>query len=508
MTEMTLRRSASCPLCWLLAGGLLACSDPEPVAAATTDPAATAASSDTDRYPSVIELRRDEFPPDPGRSPVAAGGVLHVAPGGSGPGTSAEPCGAIAEALRRARPGDTVLVQPGTYLEGLPGESIALQLVVPGVTLLGSTAGRVLVQPARPGVRHGMVVEADQVRVIGIDIAGFDGASVLVGSTRGQRDVVLRSLRLEAPADGQWHDGIVATADNRATGVPVLAGLRVQDVWIGGGVSLGLSCNTGPCRSWRLHDVILQGGSGAGSGADGIAVESVENLLLTAVQVRGFPADGIDLKAKGVVIYDTIVGHMGRNGIKLWYEGDIVNTLIHHTGADAGLVLAGPGRLRLLHSVLAYHNWNGPSSYHMTFGYPDLPVAVEIRNSLIYRCSGGGYVAGGGTLQVHDSLWADIANGVALDFAGAVGSRQQVLLGDPAGRWEELGLGRGSLPLGTDPRLGDAEPFAPLPGSPLLDAARPAPSAYPAWDALGAPRILGVGPDIGPREQPPAPRAP
>ncbi|MDY0061868.1 MAG: right-handed parallel beta-helix repeat-containing protein [Myxococcota bacterium] len=492
-------------LCWLLGGVLLACGEPEPVAAATVTPAEEAAGSDPARYPSIVELQRAEFPPDPGRSPTPAGGVLHVQPGGSGPGTLAQPCGAIAEALRLARTGDTVLVQPGTYLEGLPGESVALQLGEPGVTLLGSTAGRVLVQPARPGVRHGLVVEADGVRVIGIDIAGFAGASVIFGSTRGQRDVVLRSMRLEAPSDGQWHDGIVATADNRATGVPVLAGLRVQDVQIGGGVSLGLSCNAGPCRSWRLHDVVLQGGSGVGSGADGIAIENGENLLLTAVQVRGFPADGIDLKAKGVVIYDTIVGHVGRNGIKLWYEGDIVNTLIHHTGADAGLVLAGPGRLRLLHSVLAYHNWNGPSSYHMTFGYPDLPVAVEIRNSLIYRCSGGGYVSGGSTLQVHDSLWSDIANGVALDFAGADGVRQQVRLGDPAGRWEELGLGRGRLTVGTDPRLAATEPFDPLPGSPLIDAGSPAALAYPPWDARGAPRSRGAGPDIGPREQPPPP---
>src|SRR3989337_1715534 len=102
--------------------------------------------------------------------------------------------------------------------------------------------------------------------------------------------------------------------------------------------SLGISCNAGPCRSWWLEDVTVVGRGGDGAGAD-----------------------GIDLKVKRLLISSSRVHNVSRNGIKLWHGGDIVNTVIHHTGADAAIVFEQGGRYRILNSVMAFHNYPGPA---------------------------------------------------------------------------------------------------------------------------------------------------
>lgn len=466
-------------------------------------PSARVEQPDATRYPTIMPLSYEEFPPDPGPAPAVAGRTLRVVAGGKGgAGTFAS----IAEALKQARDGDKVLVEPGTYAEGLDGDCAALTLG-DGITLQGvqRPGGRPLVRPRTRDHTYGLVIAGDHVKVIGIDLEGFVRANVLLGDAHGQKDVVLRDMHIRAPADGEWHDGIVSTADNTRGGPPVLTGLRIQGVTVQG-ASLSISCNSGPCRSWRLHDVVVRAASGVSSGADGIAIENGENFLFTAVQVSGATADGIDVKGRRVTIYDSVVSRVARNGIKLWYEGDVVNTMVTNTGADAALVMSGgPGsKLRILHSLVAFHNFHGPRSYHMAIGYPDEPARLEIINSLFFDSSGGAYIAPGSQITIRGSLWSGIENGEALIvFSGGTGRKRLIRMGHPASVFSELGLGEDNLAPGTDPQIDDGEKgtFLPLPGSPLIDAGvLQGVGAYPQLDALGKPRVQGKAPDIGPFE--------
>jgi len=102
----------------------------------------------------------------------------------------------------------------------------------------------------------------------------------------------------------------------------------------------------------------------------------VENSI-----VEGAAADGVDLKATRAAVVNSVVRHVGRNGIKLWAGGDVINCVVYDTGADAQLVTAG-GSYRVLDSTFAYHLEEGGRSYTATFGYPAEFGDVLIANSV------------------------------------------------------------------------------------------------------------------------------
>jgi hypothetical protein len=238
--------------------------------------------------------------------------------------------------------------------------------------------------------------------------------------------------------------------------------------------------------------VKVVGSGGEGSGADAIAIENGENMLFYKVDVSRVAGDGIDTKATRVVVWDSHVHDVARNGVKLWHGGDIVNTLIHHTGADASLVTEHGPKVRLLHSLVAYHNKGAGSSYNMTFGYDSQAAQeVEIINSIIYNTSGGAYFNPASSVKIVNSLFYGMDNGNVLESG-----KGTVELSDGAGAIQARGLGRGNV--FSDPMLsGD---FRLKAGSPAVDRGRRGESAYPERDALGAPRIQGKGPDLGPFE--------
>jgi len=437
--------------------------------------------------PTWVALDWAAFPTDPGPSYTVRGRTWTVATAGNdlAAGTDAAPLASIAAALDHAQPGDLVRVRAGTYAEGKPGSNRALVMAQDGVTLTAAPGETVTVEPASSEQRFGLVLEGSQLVVNGINFSGFHPAIHFGLATRTQRGVVISNLRVDAKP-GIAADGIVNYADTSSLGFPSIDGLLIKNVTVAG-AGLSISCNSGPCRSLRFQDVRVLGGSGTeSSGADGIAVERGDNLLFQRVEVSGVSADGIDTKATRVVVWDSHVHDVGRNGIKLWWGGDIVNTSIHGTGADGALIIKSGERVRLLHDTIADVGKDG-ESYAMTVRYDDNgPIQIEIVNSIIASTSGSAYLSSAGTVSIRNSLFFGSRTGVLL-------SHGQTQITQAAGAAGLVGYGAGNLV--ADPLL-DATKH-PGASSPAVNAGVAAPSLYPAEDLAGGARVKGSAPDLG-----------
>jgi len=436
--------------------------------------------------PTVVQLSWDAFPSDPGPDYQVKGRVWAVSTKGAdnAAGTEAAPLRTISAALASAQTGDLVRVHAGQYAETSDAVE-ALVMDKPGVVLTAAAGETVTVVPSSSTQRFGLVLEASDLLVNGINLEGFHPAIQLGSEVATQRRVVISNLELKGPAAGG--DGIVAYADGAARGIPVIDGLLIRNVRVAG-FSLSVSCNVGPCNSVRLENVTVAGAQGSGSGADAVAFESGDNLLFDRVDVSGSTADGIDTKATRVVVWDSYVHQVGRNGVKLWYGGDIVNTCIRDTGADGAVVVKSGDQLRLLHTTIA-NAGRGAEAYSMTVRYDDNgPIRVDIINSVISGAGGGMYLSERSTVSIRNSLFHGSANGLVL-------SRGPLNVAEASGPngITAAGLGQGNF-IG-DPGLdGNLRPVA---GSALANHGVRLGSEYPSTDLDGHPRVKGSAPDIG-----------
>lgn len=427
------------------------------------------------------------FPVDRGPNYVVTGNTWIVKTTGNdnNPGTPILPLKTIAMGLMKAQPGDKVQVHAGTYAELTPGDFQALVMDKDNVVLTAAPGETVTVTPISSSFRYGIGMSGSNLVVNGINLQGFAPSIALGNNTQTQKNIVISNLTATAQVNG--FDGIVNYQDNTQKTYPSSDGLLLKNVTVKG-AGLSVSCNSGPCNSWKLENVVVVGTGGSGSGADAIAIESGDNILFLNIDVSGASADGIDSKATRTVVWGCNVHNIERNGVKLWHGGDIVNTLIHHTGADASVVIRG-SRVRILHSIIAYHNFGSSESYNIAMNYDDnAPIQVDIINSIVWNASGGAYFSTAATLNLQNNIFFGIENGRVLDIRDI-----RVMLSDGVAKITTNGLGSGNLFL--DPMLNLT--FHPMSGSPAINNGLLLPNQYPVLDLAGLPRVKNGVPDIG-----------
>lgn len=400
----------------------------------------------------------------------------------------------IADALRGAGPGTVVLVEPGTYTEPNDDDARALVLAEPDVCLRADGDGAVVVRAAA-GQTTGVEIGADRVVVEGVTLQGFRTGVALDREGGTLRDVTLQRLRIEQ-LEGDFREGVIAFGDNREVPgtPPAVDGLLVVDVVVDG-ADLGVSCNAGPCAHWWLEGVRVEGRAGSqDTAADAVAIEDGRQVAVIGCTVSGAGGDGIDTKADDVVVLDSAVRDVDRNGVKLWRGGDVINTVVDGTGADAALVGDQPGRYRYVHVLVTHHLRPGEEGYVGTWGYDSgEPVLLEIVNSIVADNGGSGFWVPPGSTVVLRRTLVDDASAKLLD----VGDERSVTVAERASLadlgWEvDLVVGDPQL---TDPEAGDV---VPLPTSPARDAGAAVEGLD--HDAAGNPRWIGDGPDLGPFE--------
>ncbi len=448
-----------------------------------TAPSATDGEGPRALPPTFVDIEVDSFPRPAEEACARNTEVVEVASGES-----------LATAVREAPSGSTVLVEPGTYSGENDEDFRALVFESPDVCLRAAGDGEVIVEAA-DAQNIGIEITAGEVVVEGVVLRGFrTGVSLISEPGHTIRDITLERLRVERGA-GDFNEGIIAFADNQeVAGNPATVdGLLLRDVVVTG-TDLGVSCNFGPCEHWWLERVAVTGRPGTeGSGSDTFAIEDGRQIVAVDSTFTGAAADGIDIKAADVVVFGTRVTDVARNAIKLWEGGDVINTVVDGSGADAALVGEQQARYRYLH-VLVTHHGLGAEPYVGSWGYiPDSPVRLEIVNSIFHESSPGGFwVSEGSDVSIRSTIFDD---GEAKLFD--VGSGETYMASDlPV--LEDLGWISHVViadPLFVSPEQGD---FTTRADSPARDAAEEVDRLR--TDAAGAPRSQGRGPDIGPFE--------
>ena len=461
-------------------------------------PSAWATDPNEDKeYPTISGIDFSRFPKAPDPKAKRAGRVLHVSPKGNdgGDGSEGRPFKGVAAAVGKAAAGDTVLLHAGTHPLDEP-----LMIETSDLRVAAAPGEAVTIAPANRDLHEGLNVRGDNVILDGFTIDGFTGFGVMFWRTdRTQKNLVCANLVVKGAGDGFRSAYVEHTAKT-----PHLSGLLLFNVRIEDATVVGFNVGEGPVTDIRLEKVsVRMKGAGSGSsGDDAIAVESGDNIFIDHADVTGAAADGIDLKATRVCVYNSVVHDVARNGVKFWKGGDLVNSLVYNTGADASIVF-GPGAYRILHTIVAFHA-RGGSAYALTCAYdePKDKTSLTIANSIFYRNAGAVWVSPATDLKIVNSLLTGAGNGCELEAAQKSGDAISVN-GD--GDWKALekkGVVAGILPIAKPPQFVDAEKgdFRLKPGSPGIDAGAAGLEKYPPKDRSGAKRIQGGGPDLGPLE--------
>lgn len=294
------------------------------------------------------------------------GSTVYVSPNGNdtNSGTLTSPLKTVTAALGKSG-FDKVLLRAGTYTGGFGvGKSV----------YLGAYNGESV---TISGTGRGIDITADKVLLEGLNVNGF--TQVAIG-LHGADNIVIRNVNVTM-GDNTFIDGIGSyTASN---------GLLVENTTITG-ADQGLACGIGPCTYWKIENVKIKNrGIGGDSGSDCFAVESGNNIRLKNVDVTACGADGIDIKGSQVTVTNAVAHNIGRNGIKLWSGGDVINALVYDTGATESIVFAEGGSYRLINSTVAYHSRDG-RSYMFGIGYnvPTASIDVQLINSIFYHNTG------------------------------------------------------------------------------------------------------------------------
>lgn len=307
--------------------------------------------------------------------------------------------GSLADAVEKAAKGDVLVVPAGKH--AIPTIEITKSIRIVG-------EGAVTLVPASGDVHEAMIIHGDDVVVENLAFEGFTGMVILFGREEStQKNLIFSKITVRGGSDA-FRSIVVDGPAKR----PLLSGLLLRDVRIENPTLVGFNVGEGPVTDIRIENltVVMTPDDSGNSGADAIAVESGDNIFVRGCDVTGATADGIDLKATRVSVYDSVVHDVARNGIKLWKGGDVVNCLVYKTGADAAVVFGGEGTYRVLHTTVALH---AKDAYAMTAGY-DEPTAkgkLIIENSIFYKNGGAVWVSRAMEIRVTNSIFHGSGSG-------------------------------------------------------------------------------------------------
>jgi len=429
--------------------------------------------------------------------------VLSVAPDGddAAAGSVEDPWRTLQHAADSVLPGDTVVVQKGTYREevklGRSGEAelpITFVAASEAVVLDGGDelGGAFTIDGGTSYVRlEGFRLRNYRVWNISLEGANRDIVIAGIDSSGGEVGIHMTLGEHGKPEQGPVENLTIRDSD-------------LHDHHFG-----GIDCTPGPCNNLLISNVRVHHNGEAGEwGADGIAVEMGEEIVIDGCQVYENGGDGIDLNSRdegpvsGIEVRGCQVWDNGRNGIKLWRGGTISDSLVHSMGS-AGIDLSRAGTYEIVNTLVARSGRDG--DYGVVVAYPEEsgpqgPVALRVRNSVFAFNNSGIYLGESVKLdEDYDLFFSREECEIEAVWNREEGcfSRDEVA----SGAWfRETGNGRHSL--AADPRFVDAEggDYHLRPESPARDAADPEQGGKP--DMEDNRRPAGGGVDMGPYEAP------
>lgn len=225
------------------------------------------------------------------------------------------------------------------------------------------------------------------------------------------------------------------------------------------------------------------------NGTDAIGIVNSFKILIDNCTLENIENDGIDTKSYDVSVVNCLVQSTVRNGVKLWRNGEMINTIIRDATwiNDGALVVQDGGPFRMVHCAMLLK----------TNGYA----------GTLYGTNQGGLLR----LQFINSVFSDLAHSFYIE-PDAFGSRNCLYDQMPGGLFTGFAdletvadlnaWANCSGNISAPPALVDAAraDFSPRAGSACIDAGADTGVLLPAFDFYGRPRINGTKPDIGPVE--------
>jgi len=434
---------------------------------------------------SFVFLDVDNYSPHP---------AYYVATNGNdeNAGTISSPFATIAHALEIAKEGDAVFVRSGTYATD------TLTITQSDFVLVAYPNESVTLKKSNDNVAIRIDGKIHDVTVDRINIDGFDNG-IIYGNAATQKSLIFKNLKISNVVTGIENDYPEHTDY-------LVDGLLVKNVEMTNVTGMGINC--GDEQNKCAKNVMIRGVRVFGAdnpedftGSDSLAMVSSDNILVLGSTFANAPGDSMDFKATRVSVVNSVAARPNRNGIKFWQDGEMINTIIYDSGADAAVVFdpeKDGTEFRMINSVVARHSIRSPPddrySYAMTFGY-DFPrkSTIVIKNSIIYDMPGPIFVNKESALDIRNNIFSEFIHEDGLFEYGNEKIYNVTELNSKSYAKNNLYTG----PMFTNPAGHD---FTLLNGSPAIDSGLNG-SDIPNFDRNRTTRPKGNGIDIGPYER-------
>lgn len=309
------------------------------------------------------------------------GTVFHVASGGDDEnlGTESQPWKTIQHAMDTVDAGDTITIH-GELAEGA-------QMTTSGrkdqpITIMGA--------PGEGGIIHGELglrQGVSYIRFQGLNVDSFPTWGITLWGDNSH--ISLANMRISG-GDSGLRMTVGASGEPPEYG-PV-TDLTLEDSIIENAVYTGVDCTPGPCNNLVFRRIEVAGSGILQSyGADGIAVEHGQNILVEDSTIHDNGGDGIDLNSRDsagnvpdIVVRGNEVYRNHYSGIKLWAGGLVEKNIIYDQGE--GPVVGGdyPSSMDIRNNSIGYNGYDpqfGRRGYSITIGYSEAVTgpAVQIR---------------------------------------------------------------------------------------------------------------------------------
>ena len=311
------------------------------------------------------------------------GSTYYVSPGGNDawPGTESQPWASIDHAATMMAPGDTVLIRGGEYHEwvetrysGLDGAPITFRAYPGEAPILDGTG---------TGSNDGFSVAGGHsyVRIEGLTIRDFAGNGLVLRGNNSHIDII----DVEITDSGA---GIQLTEYSLPGGT--VDYLKIEDSYIHANVRSGVNCSPGPCRHVQITGTTLADNGESGlDAADGLILETGEDVAIERCTASGNTGDGFDIKANGARVSRSLAWGNDEDGVRLWGDDVWLGDTIARDNLQAGVVLLSGGVYTMTHNTLS-HNTVNPAGYALCVAC-DMATATDVRLfNNIFAFNGGG----------------------------------------------------------------------------------------------------------------------
>lgn len=421
---------------------------------------------------------------------VAHAATYYVDPAGSdaAAGSALAPWRTIQHAATVAGSGDTVVVQPGVYIEsvlltvsGAPGLPITFQAVAGAILESPDPSASLSAFDVRPGVGD-LVLDGFEAR------GGFHETIFI---RAGAHDVAVRNCRVYGNRVGIWVDA--------ATDV------EISDCQVHDNTALGIRVS-GTSQFVTIRDTRSlnnSDGLACAGGADGVSIEeTASRITLIAVEASGNSQDGFDLQGDLITAQRCTSRNNLCAGIKIGQNARLDNSLVvgNTTGIATRSYFNVVTTVEIVNSTVADN-----LGIQMHFkdaagaGLTPEPYNVVVRNVIVSGPGKAMEVAPAVVLtEDHNLLFReDTTSGLIVRHISDVLERRYTGQEINAGVWTtESGQGIGTWAIKPDfagtPDYRVAADSVAVGGGDLAGA--------PADDRNGGPRPQGTGIDIGPDE--------